>query len=164
VTTFSGSLRTNRSPVTRRSREVEFARRAIESYLQAVETNYYANDVQASNFLARALSLSISVNDQTLITRSKDAAFKLNQAIGTLLKGSMWWILFDTLYDVNAVSLSDVERASTIDGLEEVLKIASDRTVPQTFDTWAAQGAAERLERHYRKIQRSDENEHEQAV
>jgi hypothetical protein len=33
--------------VTRRSREVEFARRAIESYLQAVETNYYANDVQA---------------------------------------------------------------------------------------------------------------------
>jgi lysyl-tRNA synthetase class 1 len=143
--------------VTRKHREIESARRAIESYLQSVETNYYANDVQASNFLARALSLSISVNDRTLITRSKDAAFKLHQTIGTFGKGSMWWILFDTLYDVNAVSLSDVELVSIIDGLEGVLKIASDRTVPETFDTWVAQGAAERLERHYRKIQRPDE-------
>jgi hypothetical protein len=143
--------------VTQKNREVEFARRSIESYLTAVETNYYANDVQASNFLARALSLSISVNDQTLITRSKDAAFKLHQTIGTFGKEGMSWSLFDTLYDLNAVSLSDGERTSIIDGLEKVLKIASDRTVPDTFDTWAAQGAAERLERHYRKTQRPNE-------
>jgi hypothetical protein len=38
-----------------------------------------------------------------------------------------------------------------------VLKNASDRTQPDLFDPWAAQGAAERLERHYRKIQKFDE-------
>jgi hypothetical protein len=50
----------------------------------------------------------------------------------------MWWFLFDTLYDENAVSLTDAERASIIDGLEDVLKFASDRAQPELFDVWAA--------------------------
>ena len=143
--------------ITHRKREVEFARRSVDAYLRAVETKYYVDHYQASTFLTRALSLSISINDQTLISRSKDAAFELNRRIGPFGKGSMWWFLFDTLYDENAVSLTDAERASIIDGLEDVLKFASDRAQPELFDVWAAQGAAERLERHYRKIQKFDE-------
>jgi len=143
--------------VTKSKREIEFARRCIDAYLRAVETEYYVNNVQASTFLGRALSLSISINDPTLISRSKDAAFELHSRIGRFGKGSMWWVLFDTLYDEHVVGLTDTERATIIDGLEDVLKNASDRTQPDLFDPWAAQGAAERLERHYRKIQKLDE-------
>jgi hypothetical protein len=143
--------------VTQKKREVKFARRAAEAYLRAVETKYYLDHFHASNFFTRALSLSISINDQALISRSKDAAFELNRLIGPFGKGRMWWFLFDTLYDENAVSLTDAERASIINGLEHVLKIASDRAQQELFDPWTAQGAAERLERHYRKIQKLDE-------
>jgi hypothetical protein len=143
--------------VAQSKREVEFARRAIESYLRAVETSHYVSHFHAFTFLRRALSLSISTNDPTLVSRCKDAAFELHRRIGPFSKGSMWWFLFDTLYDEITVGLTDTERATIIDGLEDVLKNASDRTQPDLFDPWAAQGAAERLERHYRKIQKFDE-------
>lgn len=143
--------------ITQKKHEVEFARRAADAYLKAVETKYYVDYYQASDFLRRALSLSISINDQALISRSKDAAFELHRLIGPFAKGSMWWFLFDTLYDENAVSLTDTERATIIDGLEEALKKASDRSQPDLFDPWAAQGAAERLERHYRENQKIGE-------
>jgi hypothetical protein len=42
-------------------------------------------------------------------------------------------------------------------GLERVLRITSDQTNKERFDPFAAQGAAERLERHYRHINRYDE-------
>jgi hypothetical protein len=85
--------------VTKRKREVEFARRSIDAYLRAVETEYYVNNFQASTFLRRALSLSIAINDPVLISRSKDATFELHRRVGPFAKGSMWWFLFDTLLD-----------------------------------------------------------------
>jgi lysyl-tRNA synthetase class 1 len=69
----------------------------------------------------------------------------------------MWWVLFDTLYDAKAMHLSDEERDLIVSDLEEVLRDTSNPSAKALFDPWAAQGAAERLERHYRKSNRLDQ-------
>ena len=58
---------------------------------------------------------------------------------------------FDNLYGFKQVDLTPDERAKIIEGLERVLQVTIDEKGGH-FDPFAAQGAAERLERHYRRI------------
>jgi ribosomal protein S11 len=136
--------------VAKRRPDVTFARAAIDAYAEAIENQIYFHDTQAEDFAARALSLALSINDKARVQRVKDGFFALHTAIGDVTKRGLWWMLFDDLYNSPGVALTDTERKSIIDGLEHVLQVATDRSQGH-FDPWAAQGAAERLERHYRQ-------------
>jgi len=136
--------------VAKRRPDVTFARTAIDAYVEAIENQIYFHDSQAEDFAARALNLALSINDKAQVQRVKDMFFALHAAIGDVTKRGLWWILFDNLYNSPGVALTDPERQSIIDGLEHVLQITTDRN-QEHFDPWAAQGAAERLERRYRQ-------------
>lgn len=60
-------------------------------------------------------------------------------------------MLFDNLYDTSGVTLTGSEKKNIVADLEHVLQVTTDQEQSH-FDPWAAQGAAERLERHYRRI------------
>jgi hypothetical protein len=136
--------------VAQRRPNVSSARAAIDAYVEAIENNIYFHDSQAEDFAARALKLAVSINDKARVSTAKGAFFALHTAIGDVTKRGLWWMLFDNLYDISGVKLSEVEQISIIDGLEHVLRVTADQG-QERFDPWAAQGAAERLERHYRK-------------
>jgi hypothetical protein len=142
--------------VAKRRPDVAFARSAIDAYVEAIESQIYFHDSQAEDFAARALSLALSINDKVRVQRVKNVFFALHAAIGNVTKRGLWWILFDNLYNSPGVVLTDLERRNIIDGLEHVLQIATDRNQGY-FDPWVAQGAAERLERHYRRANQMPE-------
>jgi Domain of unknown function (DUF4209) len=138
--------------VTRNRPQVAYAQKAIDAYIEAVNGKCYFQDSQAEDFAARAFSLAVSINDKTRISRAKKALFDLYAIIGDISKRGMWWLLFDNLYDVKKANLSEAEQQSIVDGLEHVLEATTNRTAKETFDPFIAQEAAERLERHYRRI------------
>jgi hypothetical protein len=137
--------------VTKRRPDVSFARTAIDAYVEAIEKKIYFHDSQAEDFAIRSLGLAQSINDKSRIDKVKDILFTLDAAIGDVKNRGLWWMLFDNLYNASGVTLTTSEKNSIVGGLEHVLQITTDQEQGH-FDPWAAQGAAERLERHYRRI------------
>jgi hypothetical protein len=131
--------------------DVAFARKAIDAYVEAIENKIYFHDSQAEDFAARALSITLSINDKARVEQVKGVFFALDAAIGDVTKRGLWSMLFDNLYDPPGVGLTDPERQSIIDKLEHALQVTTQKGQPH-FEPWFAQGAAERLERHYRRI------------
>ena len=129
--------------------DVAFARKAIGAYVEAIENKIYFHDPQAEDFAARALSIALSINDKARVQQVKGVFFVLDAAIGDVTKRGLWSMLFDNLYNSPGVGLTDPERQSIIDKLEYVLRVTTQQA---HFEPWFAQGAAERLERHYRRI------------
>ena len=128
-----------------------FARKAIDAYVEAIENQIYFHDSQAEDFAVRALSIALSIKDKARVQQVKYLFFVLDAAIGDVAKRGLWSMLFDNLYDSPGVGLTDPERQSIIDKLEHVLQVTTQQGQPQ-FEPWFAQGAAERLERHYRRV------------
>jgi hypothetical protein len=138
--------------VTKNRPQVVYAQRAIDAYIEAINGKCYFHDSQAEDFAGRAFSLAISINDKTRISTAKKALFDLYAVIGDVSKRGLWWLLFDNLYDVKNANLSEAEQQRIVDGLEHVLELTANLAAKETFDLFIAQGAAERLERHYRRI------------
>ncbi len=143
-------------PVTGTGASHQFARIAIEAYIEAAD-KHSSEPTHASVFrLRRALSLAISLGDTGLIakvTRSMLTAFRQAAAPGNI---GIWSPLFDTLYGHKKVPLSDRQNQDLIDVLEDLLKRSSDRA-NKSFDPWTAKEAAMRLARHYRNAGRRDD-------
>jgi lysyl-tRNA synthetase class 1 len=138
--------------VTQNRPQVIYAQRAIDGYIEAINGKCYFHDSQAEDFAGRAISLALSINDDNRISTTKKALFDLYAVIGDVSKRGLWWLLFDNLYGVKQANLSEVEQQSIVDGLEHVLEATTNRATKETFAPFIAQGAAERLERHYRRI------------
>jgi len=136
--------------VANRRPDVVFARKAIDAYVEAIENKIYFHDSQAEDFAARALSIALSINHKARVQQVKGVFFDLDAAIGDVAKRGLWSMLFDNLYESPGVGLTDPERQSIIDKLEYVLRVTTQQDQP-LFEPWFAQGAAERLERHYRR-------------
>ncbi|MGH7080537.1 MAG: DUF7380 domain-containing protein [Acetobacteraceae bacterium] len=143
--------------VTNQRPDVAHARIAIDAYIEAVECACYTTPHQAAGFAARALSLALSLNDTARIKEVKDAIFQLYQAHRRPIHGGLWSLPFDLLYDAKGADLSENERDAIVGELKTVLQETSSRVAGSGFDPWEAEAAATRLERHYRKVQRSQD-------
>ena len=127
------------------------ARQAIDAYNDAINQEVYFNEAQAEDFAQRALILAVSINDKSRIAKAKKAIFTLYSLIGDVQKRGLWWLPFDNLYSLKQADLTPNEQEKIIEGLEQVLQVTTDEK-GGSVDPFAAQGAAERLERHYRRI------------
>jgi hypothetical protein len=97
------------------------------------------------------LALQCQSTTRPVYRKPKKALFDLYTIIGDVSNRGMWCLLFDNLYDVERAKVSEAEQQSIIVGLEHVLEATTNRAAKATFDPFIAQGAAERLERHYRR-------------
>ena len=127
------------------------ARQAVDAYIDTINQQVYFNEAQAEDFAQRALRLAVSINDRSRIAKVKKAIFTLYSLVGDVEKRGLWWLPFDNLYGLKQADLTPDEQTKIIEELERVLQVTTNEKGGR-FDPFAAQGAAERLERHYRRI------------
>ncbi|MQA42139.1 DUF4209 domain-containing protein [Rugamonas aquatica] len=128
----------------------ELAQRAVVAYLDSVKLCDPVEPLklfQAWRFLDRAVGLAISIKDQTLIDRSKAAAFDFNRANRAAGHVFQWWLIDDLAYDRKGLALTDTERVELLGWLQESLDACSDIADPQRFDPHQALQAADRIAR-----------------
>ncbi len=143
--------------VTGQRSGVDFARLAIDAYINSADRVNDETQMQSRRHLERALELAISINDKERIESVKAALFRLFDRIAKPGLDGTWPFLFDCLYENKKVSLTDGEREKIITSLEEILKRSSNPNVGDEFSPWGAQAAAERLEKHYKKVGKPEE-------
>jgi lysyl-tRNA synthetase class 1 len=132
---------------------IEFARIAIASYLEAAEKKYYSMEMFGIQWLRRALSLSLSINDAERTKRIIEFMFEFYDRVEQLPLPGTWLFLFDSLYGTKGVTAE--QEARIIANLESKLAKVSDTKpndagVYETLDPWTAESVAERLAQHYR--------------
>jgi hypothetical protein len=138
--------------VTGNRPEIAHASHAIDAYIDVIDKKVYFNEVQAEDFVSRVINIAIRINDESRIGKAKKAIFDLYPLVSDIEPRGLWWLLFDNLYGLKKANLTAAEKQTIVDELERRLRLTSDQANKQRFDPFAAQGAAERLERHYRRI------------
>src|SRR6185437_1792431 len=132
---------------------VEFARIAVDSYLEAADKKLYPMEMFGIDWLKRALQLALSINDTDRAKLVVDFMFRFyDREAKTNLAGT-WLFLFDSLYGLQCITAE--QEARVIGSLETMFarvtnKTPTDSGVYETLDPWAAEAAAERLAKYYR--------------
>ncbi|HLE62304.1 MAG TPA: DUF4209 domain-containing protein [Pyrinomonadaceae bacterium] len=129
--------------------DVEYARIAIESYLEATARCFYTIEVEGIQWIERALDLSLSINDSDRIKRVIDFMFEFYDKIASPQHIGTWVFTFDDLYDRKDL-ITPEQQGRIITNLEFMLSKAS--TEGESFNPWGAQAAAERLAKHYQQV------------
>jgi hypothetical protein len=133
----------------------EFARMAADTYISATEGRRYKSEINGVVWLARALSLGKSINDQQLVSRAVEAILAFRDRVFNPAHVGVWIAPFDLLYEGKGLLTTDQE-SKIINDLEMALAIASSRTAGH-FDPFGAQAAAERLAKHYNRRGQRDQ-------
>lgn len=131
----------------------DFARIAINSYLEAVEKKFYPMEMFGIDWIGRALDLALSINDTERVRRVVDSMFELYNRVAQPRFPGTWLFLFDNLYEVKGVGVEQEIRI--IADLEAMFAKVTDTNasaegVYDTLDPWAAEAAAQRLAQYYR--------------
>jgi Domain of unknown function (DUF4209) len=132
--------------------DAEMARLAIDSYVDAVQSNRYEYEVSSVDKLKRSLHLALSLDDVVRVARVRDALIALEAEIGDDETPGLWGFSFDALVEPpnDRIDLADDVRRAVIAGLEERLQRLSERPADQ-YHPFAAEGAAIRLANYYRR-------------
>jgi hypothetical protein len=135
-------------------RDVTFARRAIDAYLDTAKQDDRDED-DAFPDAERALALSIQIKDQSRRDAARIALLALhNRAVAN---SGMWWKAYDALEHQRMSGLTKTERDALIDDLEMVLVRASDTSDQGRFNPHKVEDAADRLITHYRRTGKNSE-------
>jgi len=133
---------------------VEFARTAIDSYLEAIEKERYEMDMFGVDWLARALQLARSIKDEERTKRVVHAILGFYDKIAEVGRAGTWIFLFDLLYGEKCTNADQETRI--VAQLEAMFAKVTDTTPSKTgvfsYDPFAAEAAADRLLRHYHKL------------
>lgn len=140
--------------IGKRRRDVDDARIAIDCYLDAMPR--MAEEHESVQFAIRALDLAVLIGDQD---RADQARTELMAAHRTLIRNNsgLWWCTVDRLLEDKKSGVTDKERAELVADLENIVTTSSNAATPAQFNPHEAQDAAERLIRHYRRVDKFDE-------
>lgn len=137
-------------PITDQRPDVQYARIAIDSYLEAAERGFYTIEVGGIQSIERALDLALSISDKERVKRTVDFMFAFYDRIASPQHVGTWVFLFDDLHGRKDLITSERE-GEIVARLEDMLSKVCDRNNKETFDPWGAEAAAERLATHYRR-------------
>lgn len=132
----------------------EYARIAVDAYLESTDRKFYSMEVMGIQWLGRALDLSRSINDSERTRRIVDFMFEFYDRVAQTKLVGTWLFLFDNLYGEKFVTPEQESRI--VDQLERMLATTADVTrsddgVYRNLDPWGAEAAAQRLAQHYRR-------------
>jgi Domain of unknown function (DUF4209) len=134
---------------------------AIDSYIEAVRQKLYSMVNEEVQALRRALDLSLSLRDVTRCRAVAEAIFALYDFRFNPLHVSVWILPFDSFYEKDGI-LTTAQEQRLITDLENVLARTSGAGKPEEIDPFAAKEAAERLARHYTRL--NDRGEVERVI
>ncbi len=131
----------------------EIAEEYINALISVAEWDYHVYEYTTFNKLARALSISISLNKPELLKKIKKALIQYEKIHGDDAKPGLWWHVFDLLLDEKKIELSQLEEDSIIWDLEErLLRLTTKQAWIDNIDPWAAEAAARRLAKYYKRL------------
>jgi len=144
-----------RNRATGDNSNIEDARIAIDSYLQAVERA--SGDSFAYNIrrLQRALNVAVSISDEERVEVVRDAMFAFYDRVADTPKIGSWTWLFDTLHGHRKVALTDEQQKRMVGDLEQILEDSTD--AGGESNAWCAEAAAKRLQSHYARAGKQDD-------
>ena len=134
--------------VTGMSPNYIFAQIVVDSSLELITRNRYVHEVNGIKKLKRALSVALSINDESRITSVRDRMIKFEDSIAKDSKPGLWGFCFDELLDNKNIPLSAGQKEKIITEIEKRLERT---TRGETLDAHAAEIAAVRLAKYYRK-------------
>ncbi|RRA50506.1 DUF4209 domain-containing protein [Acidipila sp. EB88] len=147
--------------VTKEKRQHEFALIAAQSYIENARRGGFADEVNASTDLSRALdiegvrqltralALARTVNAKELQTEAVSELIDFCERSGKPGAPGIWLAPFDSLYGQKGL-LTPAQQDDLIKNLELMLARTTSQTESKEFDPWAAQYAAQRLITHYK--------------
>lgn len=137
--------------ITKGKPDYKYAQLAIDQYIKSVENNLYTMDMYAVEWLGRAFSLAVSLNDDARTKAVIALIFSFYDANATPDKTGAWIFPFDCLYSKRDL-LTQAQQERIITDLEKMLAISSGGGKPEHFNPFDAQAAAERLAQHYHRL------------
>ncbi|EJJ24602.1 DUF4209 domain-containing protein [Rhizobium sp. CF142] len=143
-------------PVSKKRTDPEFARIAIDSYLDSVEKDMRPDQYDNIVVLKRAARLAASINDAGRIARAKDAL--LDAFDKSVADQSWWWSVSDELLENRKLALSEDDRERLRAGWETLFAGYAAVGV-DGFDPHHAESVGDRLIGFYRKAGASAEVE-----
>ena len=103
---------------------IEAAQTAIDSYVQLPGLPFGEHTPFVLERVVRGMSLAVSISDQALITRMRDAVY----AFGTKANDPQYWaMLFDTFGQFPKVELTEHQEEDLIRGLEKHVADVANR-------------------------------------
>jgi len=137
--------------VTGKPASVDMAWAAIDAIVEIAQRNCHKHEVDVITKLRRALSLAASVNDTKRIETVRDTTIAFEDKVAVDDKPGLWGFSYDILWQHKKVTLTDEQKRKIISNLEERLEHVSNPFEESKFNPWAAQTAAIRLAKHYRR-------------
>jgi len=137
--------------VTNKPAHYTMAHIVIDSVIEIAEKNCHKYETATITKLKRALSLAVATNDNSRIERVRDNIISYEDSIAEDSKLGLWGFSYDLLYGNDKVRLTTNQEEKLIRDLEGHLQRASQPTKPENIDQWAAEAAALRLAKYYRK-------------
>lgn len=142
-----------------RTADIICAQMCIDASIQLASPCVYKRPTGRRNKLERALSVALSIRDQERVRRVAGAIIELEEAEAELDKLGTWGFSFDLLVENNKIELTEDQVGEIIDRLERFLVQGAPvaETPGDTVDHFAAENAAVRLARYYRRQNRRDD-------
>jgi len=143
--------------VTQQAPGIEFARVAIDGYVDAARGRRLQYEHPTFGILARALCLALSVKDAPRIANAIQALIDYEDAVAIDNKPGLWGQSFDLLVKNPNVPLTEAQRTKIIGDMEGRLARTSDVQNLSTLDPWSAESAALPLADLYRRTGRPND-------
>jgi len=129
------------------------ARRAIDSYLEAVHHKLAQDVFDAWRYLGRAVELAATIRDSARLQCAKDTLFRYRAAGEGEKADYPFWLFDEIAWDHrDSLALTEEEKLTVVRSLERALALRSDMNNPPLFDPYIAQDAADRLARWHTQI------------
>ena len=142
--------------VTEKMADPAMARIAITANVEIAQRHLYEHDFDLAKKLKRALSLALQINDGELLQKVKETIISSEAFFAAKGNIKNRGFSYDILVENNRIQLTDSELREIILALEQWLDIVSNISNQDLFDPFAAEEAALRLAKYYRRTNESD--------
>ncbi|MCL5421032.1 MAG: DUF4209 domain-containing protein [Nitrospirae bacterium] len=142
--------------VTEKMADPAMARIVITANVEIAQRCLYEHDFDLAGKLKRALSLALQINDAELLQKVKETIISSEAHFAAKGNFKHRGFSYDLLVENNRIQLTDSESREILLALEQWLDIVSNAGNQDLFDPFAAEEAALRLAKYYRRIKDPD--------
>ena len=123
-------------------RDPAMARIAVDAYITSVSSNVLPKPYYRFEAALRALDLACLLGDKKRTATARECLMELyNEAIE--VKEGFWWLAYDRLVQDKRAGLTDEERQTLVNGLDELVLHFGNASDPEAFDPHSLQNAAD---------------------
>jgi hypothetical protein len=137
---------------------LEIGKQYTNALIEIANGDFHKFEINTFEKLKRALNIAVSLNNNELIQNVKKTILEFDGRQAFVDKAGLWGLSYDLLIGHTKVNLSDKEEKQIIDLLEAKLnQLTTIDFIKLKFESWIAEGVANRLTSYYRKKNRNED-------